>query len=452
MGLEGLDKKYNYISRRDAMKIIGLSPITASVLTSNISSTLNASEQVKLNGKIVIVGGGAGAIMLLSKLLIDMQNPDIIIIAPNDIHLYQPAQVYIGAGEMDNEDLFIDNNNYIDIKKVQWIKDKVTKFNPDKNTLITRSNQHIAYDYLIIATGLQYNYEEIKGLSEKDIGKNGITSVYLNDLEKGTAYGATATKQWFQELKEFAKTKKPKVIYTHPNTPIKSSLTPQSILYLSADYLKQNNLDADYNFITSKSKLFYKSKIDKELHKIQSKYSNISNKFQHHLQSIDIKNKKVTFLNNNKPIILDYDFIHIVPPMSPVDAIKNSTLVNTSGWLDIDKNTLQHKKYKNIFGIGDTCDLPIGKTGASTMHHVPVLTQNLIDVMQNKKPSKNFDGYTIFSINTEYKKSIMAEFNYNGAISTLPISYDKPRWIWWIFELYMLKPIYKYLILTGRFQ
>jgi hypothetical protein len=37
---------------------------------------------------------------------------------------------------------------------------------------------------------------------------------------------------------------------------------------------------------------------------------------------------------------VDYDFIHIVPPQSGPDFIKNSHLANAFGWVDTDKATL----------------------------------------------------------------------------------------------------------------
>ncbi|MDQ7067312.1 MAG: hypothetical protein Q9M40_04615 [Sulfurimonas sp.] len=137
--------------------------------------------------------------------------------------------------------------------------------------------------------------------------------------------------------------------------------------------------------------------------------------------------------------------------MSPVDAVMNSDLISKAGWLDVDKHTLQHKKYKNIFGIGDICGIPMGKTGGSARHHGPVITQNIIDVLENKTPSSSFDGYTVCPIKTQYGKIIMAEFNYEGPAPTLPLAFEKPRWIWWAFDLYMLKPMYQYLMLPGRF-
>jgi len=227
------------LSRRDAMKIIGISPIAASLLVgTGSSSMLKASEDV--NGKIIIVGGGAGAIMVLSRLLNAIDKPDITIIAPNKIHLYQPGQVFIAAGEMKMDDIILHNSNYINENEVQWIKDEVSEFDADNNSLTTRAGKTLKYDYLVVATGLQYHYEKIKGLSKEDIGTNGISSVYLNDLEKGTARGAVVTWDWYNELREAAKSSKPKVIYTQPNTPIKCGGAPQKMLYLSADYLRES--------------------------------------------------------------------------------------------------------------------------------------------------------------------------------------------------------------------
>lgn len=455
------------ISRRDALKILGLSPIAASLLLSATPSEVEGSEDLK--GKIVIVGGGSGAIMTLSRLLRALKNPDITIIAPNTTHIYQPGQVFVAAHEMQYEELFLDNNDYIDTSKVQWIKDQVCTFFPDNNFVTTRLGKKIEYDYLIIATGIQYHYEEIKGLTKEDIGKNGISSVYLNDLEHGTALGAIITRNWFKELKQAAKTSKPKVIYTQPSSPIKCGGAPQKILYLSADYLKQEGLSADYYFVSGLKSLFHLPQIDQALHKTQKRYDKIENRFQHHLQSIDVKNKKATFIHayeeevydkdfdtyekvsKSQEVVLDYDFIHIVPPMRPVDALKKSNLLDTMGWLEVNQYSLQHKRYNNIFGIGDVCGIPMGKTGGSARHHSPIVVENLLALMRGEKPQAKFDGYTVCPLKTQYGKIIMAEFNYSGPAPTFPLDFEKPRWIWWFFDLHMLKPIYQHLMLPGRF-
>jgi sulfide:quinone oxidoreductase len=51
-----------------------------------------------------------------------------------------------------------------------------------------------------------------------------------------------------------------------------------------------------------------------------------------------------------------YDFLHVVPPMRAPDAVKNSPLAwkegpfAAGGWLEVDKGTLQHRRYGNVFG------------------------------------------------------------------------------------------------------
>lgn len=57
--------------------------------------------------------------------------------------------------------------------------------------------------------------------------------------------------------------------------------------------------------------------------------------------------------------------LHVTPPMGPNLVVKSSPLADDGGWLDICKDTLQHKSYPNVFGIGDCTSLPTSKTGAA---------------------------------------------------------------------------------------
>ena len=174
------------MSRRDAIKFMGISPVAAAVIAGGASGTMTMAEASDAKGKIVIVGGGSGGVMAAVRLNRALSNPDITIIAPNEVHIYQPGQVFVAAGEMTTEDLLKDNKELIP-DDITWVKDEVKTFDADNNKVVTRSGEDIEYDYLVVATGLQYHYEWIKGLSVADIGKNGITSVYLNNPEAGNS-------------------------------------------------------------------------------------------------------------------------------------------------------------------------------------------------------------------------------------------------------------------------
>ena len=463
-------KENQELSRRDVLKLMALSPVAAGVLASSASTEAHASASAA-KGRIVIVGGGSGALMVLSRLRRALANPDITVIAPNDKHVYQPGQVFVAAGEYEPEDIIFDNTGYIG-EDVTWIRDEVATFDPDANKLLTKGGKEVEYDYLVVATGMQYHYEKIEGLNTGLIGQHGISSVYLSDLAKGTAEGGTITRDWFNAVREAAKTSKPRVIFTQPSTPIKCGGAPQKMLYLCDDYLKRDKLDAEFIFASAGEKLFSIEEIEASLASVQKRYGNITNKFSHELIRIDPEKKVATFLHKyqvqgeydkeyeeyemidkEEEVAIEYDFIHISPPTAAVDAVADSMLGwqkgNAQGWLEVDRETLQHRRYKNVFGIGDVCGIPIGKTGGTARHQAPIVVKNLVGVMEGKEPAEKFDGYTVCPLKVSYGEIIMAEFNYDGLAPSFPLDPAKPRWIWWVFDLYMLQPMYRYLMLNG---
>jgi sulfide:quinone oxidoreductase len=99
--------------------------------------------------------------------------------------------------------------------------------------------------------------------------------------------------------------------------------------------------------------------------------------------------------------------------------------------------------------VNDGCGIPIGKTGGSARHQAPIVEGNLISAMEKKEPILKFDGYTVCPLKTSYGEIIMAEFNYDGLAPSFPLDPAQPRWVWWMFDLYMLQPMYRYLMLNG---
>jgi len=76
--------------------------------------------------------------------------------------------------------------------------------------------------------------------------------------------------------------------------------------------------------------------------------------------------------------------LHVTPPMSTPSVLWNSALVDQSNFVAVDKYTLQHVKYKNVFAIGDCSTAPTSKTAAACgeFHLVflsfPLITDGLL--------------------------------------------------------------------------
>ncbi len=473
------------LSRRDALKLMGIGASTTMLgsMPAAAATDLNAGSDKK--AKIVIVGGGAGGIMAAARLRRAASNAEIVLIAPNEIHLYQPGQVFMAAGRYTADDVEKKNADLIP-DGVKWVKDSVMEFDPDNNKVKTEKNGEITYDFLVVATGLQYDYERIEGMTPDLVGQKGISSVYLNDPVAGTVKGGTATWEWFKQLRAAAEKASPEnpvnAIYTQPDTPIKCGGAPQKILYLSDDALRGNSplggsdvhRNVKSSFCKKGTTLFGVPDYNKTLvERVTPMYGNITDKWNHVLRNIDADKKVATFehtytvkgewdpdleeydmIKKSEMVEMPYDFIHIVPPMKAVDAVANSPLAwqkgSGKGWLEADKYTLQNTRYPNVFGIGDILGIPKGKTGGSARHHGPVLQDNLIAVMEGKEPTAKFDGYTVCPLKTQYGKIMLAEFNYKGKAPSFPfLDPAEPRWIWWAFDLYMLKPMYWHLMMRG---
>ena len=86
---------------------------------------------------------------------------------------------------------------------------------------------------------------------------------------------------------------------------------------------------------------------------------------------IEVKpdSREAIFQNLDKPeelTTVQYSMLHVCPPMGPFDILKNNkNLTDEAGFVNVDKHTLQHINYKNIFGIGDCTNIPTSKTAAA---------------------------------------------------------------------------------------
>ena len=83
-------------------------------------------------------------------------------------------------------------------------------------------------------------------------------------------------------------------------------------------------------------------------------------RFRHDLTEIRAGSKEAVFdhLDTGETIVQPYDMIHVTPPMSAPDFLKGSPLANADGWVDVDKATLQHVRFPNVFSLGDASSLP----------------------------------------------------------------------------------------------
>lgn len=418
---------------------------------------------MKAHYQIVIIGAGTAGIMTAAQLLKKDKSLDIVIIDPAEMHYYQPAWTLVGAGTYDFDKTAKPIRDLIP-QGVEWLQDAVVSFYPEENKIETKKGVKISYNYLVVAPGLVNDLSLIEGL-EDAVKKGVVCSNYIDP------------KYTWECLKNF---KGGNAVFTQPTTPIKCGGAPQKIMYLTADYLRRNGLDKKSNvvFATPGTVIFGVKRIADTLMKVIHRY-NVHFKPFYAPVKIDA-DKKIVYFKSVAPdenncvvnegnvlgekqqgdslIEMPFDLLHLAPPQTAPKFVKESVLVNEAGWLDVDINSLQHKKYLNIFGIGDVAALPTAKTGAAIRKQAPVVVDNILKLIKGKTAdNKSYQGYSSCPLVTGYGKMVLAEFNYKNEFTPDPKlkmmligDSSKEHWRLWLLKKYMLPYLYWHKMMKGK--
>lgn len=396
--------------------------------------------------QILIIGGGNAGISVAAQLLRRNSKLDIAIVEPSDKHYYQPGWTLVGGGVFNINDTVRNEADYIP-SQVKWIKDSADRFEPDSNMLTTGSGLKITYDFMVVCCGAKLNWHAVKGLPET-LGKNGVCSIYQFDTAPYT----------YECIKNF---KGGKVVFTQPAGFNKCGGAPQKIMYLTADNFRKRGIleKSDISFFTGKPGMLRVKEFNEVLLKVAKGYG-INLTFNATLKEVNGEKKEAVFEvvkgDTKEQVTAKFDMLHVSPMASAPDFIKNSPLAlkdDPFGWIDIDKVTMQHNKYKNIFSLGDVSNAGDTKTGAAVHIQAPVVVNNLlacIDAKSSSLPDK-YNGYTCCPLITGYGKILFAEFDHdNKMMPTFPLDPTKERYSMWLLIKYIMPWFYWNRILKGK--
>ncbi len=391
--------------------------------------------------QVVVVGGGSAGLTVASQLRNKPNAPEVAIIDPASKHYYQPLWTLIGAGVFPKEESERSQADFIPAGAT-WIQEYVTSFDPDNNKIALKNGEEVSYDVLVVAAGIQIDWDKIPGLKES-VGKAG-TGVCSN-------YDYNTVDSTFENIKNM---KSGTAVFTHPSTPIKCGGAPLKITYLAEDYWSKHGVrnNIDIKFVKGGPGIFAVKKYADSLTKVADR-KRIDRVWKHDLKALHPDKKEAVFqhMESGEEMTIKYDMIHVTPPMSAPDFIKNSPLAADSGWVEVDKETTQHTRYNNVFALGDCSNLPTSKTGAAIRKQAPVTTANVMAKLADKAMAKKYDGYTSCPLVTGYGKLILAEFDYNKEpMESFPFNQAEERYSMYALKAYGLPRMYWHGMLKGR--
>lgn len=400
-----------------------------------------AAPKLRSAARIVIAGAGAAGLATASRLAARLEGATITLIDARKAHYYQPGFTLVASGIKPANYVTSSTADYVP-HGVELIGERVAEIDPEGNTVVTASGRSVPYDFLVVATGLQLDYAAIEGMDERLIGQNGLGSIY---------HSPAAAEATWRQMSEFAD-KGGVGVFLRPGTEMKCAGAPLKYTFVTEDYLtRRGNRGKAEIIYNANNKALFSVPIVSEKVRMLFQQRDIKVNYDRVLQSIDPGRRIATFRTPEGTTEMGYDFINVVPPMKAPDVVRNSPLPwqqgawGNEGWLEVDKHTLRHVRYPNVFGVGDIAGVPKGKTAASVKWQVPVAVEHLLADIAGTESTARYDGYTSCPLITRLGRAMLIEFDYqNNLTPSFPgvIAPLEELWTSWVVKTMGLKPTY----------
>ncbi len=391
--------------------------------------------------KFLIIGGGTAGVTVAARLL-RKGHTDVAVMEPSDKHYYQPLWTLVGGGQATASSSERSEASVMP-KKATWIRKAASEVDPEANTVTCEDGTTYGYDVLVVCPGIQLDWNKTEGL-ESALGRNGVASNYRYDL---------APRTW-----DFIRgTRSGSAVFMMPSGPMKCAGAPQKIAYLASDYWRKQGVlkNIDVHLVVPTPRAFGIPAIADSLDKVITDYG-IHLHTSSEITAIDADSRKVTVSavsEGGTDTTLSFDMLHAVPRQSAPDWIKTSRLSTgePTGYVEVDKFTMQHLRYPNVFALGDAGSTPNSKTGAAIRKQAPVVVENIESHLGDRPLTGRYDGYASCPIVTSTRDMLLAEFDYDFNLKpSFPVlDPTKPHRPYWYLKKYGLPFMYWNLMLKG---
>lgn len=395
--------------------------------------------------EVVIVGGGAAGIAVAASLRKRQPRAGIAIVEPADTHHYQAGWSMVGAGIVRPADTARPMGSLIP-PGVRWIRAAAAAFLPNDDALVLEGGKIIRYERLVVCPGLELHWDAVEGLRET-LGRNGVTSNYRADLASYT---------W----KLVRRLRCGQAIFTQAPSPIKCPGAPQKALYLSADAWRRRGVlgDIAVHFASAEGALFEAKDYVPALLDYVDRYR-VQLDLRHRLVSVDGPARLARFAvrepgAEDRIREMPFDMLHVCPPQRAPRCVRHSPLADGAGWVDVDRTTLRHPAFDNVWALGDVINAPVLKSAAAARAQAPVVAANLSADMEGRGPVAQYNGYGACPLTVERGKVVLPEIGYGGTpLPTFPravIDGTRPSRAAWLLKERILPSVYWQGMLKGR--
>lgn len=342
--------------------------------------------------KIIIVGDGSAGIMLANKLrfLLRPRETNIAVIGKSTTHYFKSDGITIPVGLKRYRDS-VKQTRFLLNHGVDYIEDEVANVNVEQRIVSGTSGRSYSYDYLVLASGTRFAYEDIPGY----------------EGEAKHFYGL----QESLNLREYLKTfRSGDIVVAQPDGPFQYPPGPFEFTMVLDEFLKRKGVrdKTNIHFLSPLDRAFeIKNVSDHVESKFEDKKIDLVKNFK--VSSVNAKNKEITSADGES---VKYGLLVLVPPHKGQRYLASSGLAGEDGFITVDKTKLNYKDYDDVFAIGDTANIPVAKSGASAKSQAEFLANRLAHDLVGNPYDQEYGGDVYWTTMVGDDRALSLYFSY----------------------------------------
>ena len=328
--------------------------------------------------KLVILGAGSGGTMMANKMRMDLDDDwSIVLIDRDNIHYYQPGYLFVPFGINKPKEIRRSRREFIK-PGINFVVSELSNIDWDKQEIQTATEGKFKYDILVMSTGCDIRPDEIPGLAEG----------WHNDIH--SFYRYKDCQELGRALREF---KGGRLVVNIAEMPIKCPVAPLEFAFLADWHFQERGIrdDVQIDFVTPLSGAFTKPVATKVLtDACEDKNINIIPDFA--LESVDAQKKSIAAYDGTE---VEYDLLVSIPPNFGAQVMIDSGISDPTGYIAVDKHTLQPEGYDNVWALGDGTNVPTSKAGSVAHFQGDVIHENIMAYITGAEQRARSDGHAV---------------------------------------------------------
>ncbi|OLS20238.1 MAG: Sulfide dehydrogenase [flavocytochrome c] flavoprotein chain precursor [Candidatus Heimdallarchaeota archaeon LC_2] len=363
---------------------------------------------------ILILGGGVGGLItanLLSKKI--PNNHRIILVDREPNHLFSPSLLWLMTDDRKSENISKPLAR-LEKKGIEIIQGEIKHVDIESREIEVNGEKYTA-DYLIIALGAELTPEVIPGLSEA--GYN--------------FYTLEGAEQFRDEWKKF---QSGKLVVITSTPAYKCPAAPYEAAMLLQHDCQKRKLSDNIEVVLYTAEagpMGVTGTENSNAVKQMVEQKGVHYYPEHVIEKVDPSSKNLVFSNGTE---VKYDMLIYVPPHKAPEIINSSGLLDSTGWVPVDRYTLE-TSFDNVYAIGDITGIPLKvgpllpMAGVFAHNHAKVVAHNIAVKITGEGTPIQYNGHGECFIEIGGGKAGFGKGNFYAEPAPM-IKMYKPRRYW----------------------